>query len=87
MKESPLAIWKILRLFVYTLTAYEKYSVLNREYLTQPIHMHLSIKTKVFLKFFSNILKPTLNSEHFQTKITLKANVFPKLQTPKKAVR
>ena len=87
MKESPLAIWKILSLFVYTLTAYEKYSVLNREYLTQPIHMQLSIKTKDFFKFFSAILKPTLSLEHFQKKMTLIANVFLKLKTPKNAVR
>ena len=45
-------MWKILRLFVDTLTAYEKYSVLNREYLTQLIHMQLSIKTKDFSSIF-----------------------------------
>ena len=87
MKESPLAIWKILSLFAYTLTAYEKYSVLNREYLTQPIHMQLSIKRKDFLKFFSAISKPTLSLEHFQKKMTLIANVFPKLRTSKNPVR
>ena len=63
MKESPLAIWKILSLFAYTLTAYEKYSVLNREYLTQAIHMQLSIKTEDFFQFFSAILEPTLPFE------------------------
>ena len=87
LKESALAIWKILRLFVYTLTAYEKYSVLNREYLTQLIRMQLSMKTKDFLNFFSAISKPTLSLEHFQKKMTLIANVFLKLQTPKNAVR
>ena len=87
MKESPLAIWKILSLFVYTLTAYEKYSVLNREYLTQPILMHLSIKRKLFFNFFFAVLKPKLSLEHFQKKMTLIANVFLKLKTPKNAVR
>ena len=87
MKESPLAIWKILRHFVYTLTAYEKYSVLNREDLTQPIHMQLSIKTKDFFKLFSAISKPTLSLEQFQKKMKLRGNVFLKLQTPKNAVR
>ena len=87
MKESPLAIWKILSLFVYTLTAYEKYSVLNREDLTQPIHMQLSIKTKDFFKLFSAISKSTLSLEHFQKKMKLRANVFLKLKTPKTAVR
>ena len=54
-------MWKILRLFVDTLTAYEKYSVLNRKYLTQPIHMPLSIKTKdlftIFLFNFKTYVK------------------------------
>ena len=87
MKKSPLAIWKILTLLGDTLTAYEKYSVLNREYLTQPIHMQLSLKTKDFFKFFSAISKSTLSLEHFQTKMKLRANIFLKLQTPKNAVR
>ena len=87
MKESPSAIWKILRHFVYTLIAYEKYSVLNRDYLTQPIHMQLSINIKEFLKFFSGILKPTLSLQQFQKKMTLIANVFPKLRTSKNPVR
>ena len=49
--------------------------------------MHLSIKRKDFFKFLSAILKPTLSLEHFQTKMTLIANVFLKLKTPKNAVR
>ena len=86
-KESLLGIWKILRLFVYTLTAYEKYPVLNWEYLTQPIHMQWSIETKDFFSIFSAIVKPTLSLEHFQKNMTLIDNGFLKLQTPKKAVR
>ena len=39
-------------MFVYTLAAYEKYYVLNREYLLQPIDMQLSIKTKDFFSIF-----------------------------------
>ena len=74
-------------MFVYTLTAYEKYSVLYREDLTQPIHIELSIKTKGFFKFFSSISKPTISLEIFQKKMRLIANVFLKLQTPKNAVR
>ena len=44
-------ICKILRLFVNTWTAHNKYSVLNREYLTRPIDMQLSQKEKTFPKF------------------------------------
>ena len=49
--------------------------------------MELSTKTKDFFQIFSAILKPTLSSEHFRKRMTLIANVFPKLQTPKNAVR
>ena len=61
-------ICKILRLFVNTFTAYDKYCVLNREYLTQPIHMQLSQKQKTFSQFFSAFLKSRLNLEHIQEK-------------------
>ena len=87
MKKSHLAIWKILRLFVDTLSGYKKNSVLNREYLTQPIHMQLSIKTKDLFQFFFAILKPILSFEYLEKKMTLMANVFPKLRTRKNAVR
>ena len=43
LKKSLLVIREILRLFVSTLTAYDKYSVFNREYSTPTIHMQLSI--------------------------------------------
>ena len=47
-KKSLLVIWKILRLFVTTLSAEEKYSLLNRDNLMQPIHMQLSQEQKTF---------------------------------------
>ena len=43
-----LGICKILGLFVNTLNPDEKYSLLNRENLTQPIQMQLSTKEKNF---------------------------------------
>ena len=51
-KKSLLVICKVLGLFVNTLTADDKYSLLNRDNLTQPIHMQLSQKQKNFLEFF-----------------------------------
>ena len=48
LKKALLMICKILKLFVETFTTYDKYSVLNRVYLTYPIHMHLSKKQKTF---------------------------------------
>ena len=61
-----LVLCKILSLFVNTLTADDKYSLLNRDNLTQSIQTLLSQKQKTFSEIFSSFLKSTLNSEHFQ---------------------
>ena len=63
-----LVLCKILRLFVNTLTADDKYSLLNRDNLTQPIQILLSQKQNIFGQFFSAFLKYTLNFQHFQKK-------------------
>ena len=63
-----LVLCKILRLFVNTLTADDKYSLLNRDNLTQSIQTLLSQKQKTFSQIFSSFLKSTLNFEHFQKK-------------------
>ena len=63
-----LVVCKILRLFVNTLTADDKYSLLNRDSLTQSIQTLLSRKEKTFSQIFSSFLKSTLNFEHFQKK-------------------
>ena len=63
-----LVLCKILRLFVNTLTADDKYSLLNRDNLTQSIQTLLSQKEKTFSRIFSSFLKSTLNFEHFQKK-------------------
>ena len=63
-----LVLCKFLRLLVKTLTDDEKYSLLYREKLTQPIQILLSQKPKTFSKFFSAFLKSTLNFAHFQKK-------------------
>ena len=63
-----LVLCKILRLFVNTLTADDKYSLLNTDNLTQSIQTLLSQKQKTFSQFFSSFLKSTLNFEHFQKK-------------------
>ena len=55
-------------MFVNTLTADDKYSLLNRDNLTQPIRTPLSQKHKAFSKFFLAFSKYTLNFEHFEKK-------------------
>ena len=59
---------KFLGLFIKTLTADDKYSLLNRDSLTQSIQTLLSQKQKTFSRIFSSFLKSTLNFEHFQKK-------------------
>ena len=52
-----LVICKILGLFVETFTGNDKYSVLNRKKLTQPIQMHLSHKQNLSCQFFCYIFE------------------------------
>ena len=55
-------------LFINTLSVNGKYSLVNRDNLTQPIQMQLSRKQKTFSEFFCAFLKSSLNFEHFQKK-------------------
>ena len=82
-----LVLWKILRLFLNILTDNDKYCLLYRDNLTQPIQILLSQKQQTFSEFFSAFLKSTLNFEHFQNKMTLLADVFPQLPSPKMVIR
>ena len=83
---SPLVIYKTLGLFINILTADDKYSLLNKDNLAQPIQMQLS-KKKSFYKLFSSFLKCRSNFEHFEKKMTFIDYVFPKLRTVKHIVR
>ena len=53
-------------MFVNKLTADDKYSLLNRDNLTQPIGRQLFQKEKAFSEFFLAFSKSTLNFEHFE---------------------
>ena len=67
LRFNPLlGIHKILNFFVNRLTADDKYSLLNRDNITQPIQMQLSQKRKTFSWFFSSFLNSSLNFEHSQ---------------------
>ena len=82
-----LMLCKISVLFLNTLTDDDKYSLVYRDNLTQPIQILLSQKQKTFSEFFSAFLKSTLNFEHFREKMTLIADVFLELPFPKKVIR
>ena len=81
--------WKILRLFVNTATAYDdKYPVLSRDNLKEPIQMHLSEKqNKKISQMFCAFFQSKSNFEHFERKMNLIAYVFATLQTPKDVVK
>ena len=74
-----LVLCKILGLFVNTLSENDRYCLLYKDNLLQPIQIILSQKQKTFSQFFSPFLKSTLNFEHFEKKMALIADVFPKL--------
>ena len=59
-----LVLYKILRLFVYTLTDDDKFCLLYTDNLTQPFQILLFQKEKTFFQFFSAFLKSTLNFKH-----------------------
>ena len=86
-EKSLLVIQKFLRLFLNTLSANEKYSLLNRDNLGQPIQMKLSQKQITLFQFVFAFLKSSLNFEHFQKKMLLIAVVLSKLRTPKNVVK
>ena len=79
-----LVLCKFLRLLVKTLTDDEKYSLLYRENLTQPIQILLSQKRKTFSQFFSAFLKSTLNFEHFQKKDDPHSRCSSQITVPEK---
>ena len=78
---------RVLRLFINTLNADDKYSLISRDDSMQIIKMYLSQKQKIFSGFFAEFSKSALNFEHFQIKMTLIASVFPTFPTPKDLLR
>ena len=80
-KKSLVVTFKLLRLFVNTLTADDKHSFLSRDNSIQTIQMHLSQKQKTFSEFFFAFLKSTSNCGNFRKKMTLIAYKFLNLRT------
>ena len=66
-------IHQILRLFGNTLTVNDKHYLLNRDNLTQPIHMQLSEKQKTFSQFSFPFLKSLLSFKYFPKKDDLRS--------------
>ena len=87
LEKSLSETWNVWRLFVNTLTADYKYSLISKDNSMQTIDGHLSQIQKNFAQFFSAFSESALNFEHFQTKMTLIAYVFPKLPTTRDVLR
>ena len=67
-ENSLFVIRKILGLFCNTLTAGQKYSLLNRDNLMQHTQTQLSLKKKNFYGFFSPFLTLRFYFQHIQKK-------------------
>ena len=67
-KKSVLVKHKALKLFVNTLSTDDKYSLLKRDNLMEPIRTILSQKQKLFDELFLKFLKSALNLKYFQKK-------------------
>ena len=79
LEKSLLDTWKFFRPFLNKMTADDKYSLISKDKWMETIQMHLYQKQNIFSQFLSAFLKSALNFEHFQKKMTLIADVFPKL--------
>ena len=82
-KTSLLLTCQILGLLVNTLSANEKYSVLNRDNLTILSQMQLSQKKNLLLNFWLNYLNLQKILNILKKKMTVIDFVFRKLRTPK----
>ena len=76
-----------LRIVCQPGTADEKYYLLNRGNLQQHFQMQLSQKRKIFSPVFLNFWNLDSTFEYFQKKMTLIADAFLSLGTPKNVVR
>ena len=91
--SSWMSFWvidKILELLVNILTAYDQYSLLNRENLAQPIKMQLSNqkkKKKLFLNFLLHFWKLDQIQHILKKQMRFRGYIFSELQTAKDVVR
>ena len=86
-KKSLLVIYKIVRLFFNALTADDKHYLLNRDNLTQTIQMQLYQKKQLFLNCFLHFQSLYSILNIFQERMTLIADVIPKLRAVKNVPR
>ena len=86
-KKSLLVICKILGLFLNTLTADHKYSLLLRDNLSNIFKSNYLGNNRHFREFFLYLGNLDSILKNFKKEVTLIADVFLNLSTPKKVVR
>ena len=86
-KKSLLVLCKVLKMFVNILTTDDKRFLVNRDSLRQPINTQLSQKKNYFMNLFLQFWNLNKILKIFKKKMTLMADVFAKLRTPKNVVR
>ena len=86
---SPLVLGEILEVLLNILTADGKYRVQGCGNMQLPIQKIFSIYSiqKIFSEIFIPFLESTSNFKHFEKKMIIIANAFPKLQTVNILVR
>ena len=84
---SPIEFSEILGVFVKTLTANDKYLVLDCKKLPLPIPTQLSEKRKTFSQYFIAFLESTSNFKDFERKYDRHSQSISELQTVKNLVR
>ena len=67
-EKSFLVIWNVSRLFVNTLTADDKYSLISKDNSMQTIQRHFSQKQNIFFAFFSCIFQVCIKFPKFSNK-------------------
>ena len=84
---SLLVRYEILGLLGNGLTTNYGYCRNNTDILPLPFQIQLSEKLNSFFRFFIAFLESALNFEHFEKKKSFVAQVFPRLLTPKNALK
>ena len=86
-KKSPLVLCKILGLFVNTLTADGKYSVLKKDNLAQSFRCNDLTTGNFFSIFVAHFLNLDQTLYIFRKKSSLRGYVFRELRTAKDVIR
>ena len=82
-KTSLLVISEVLGVFVDIFTADDKYSFSKRENILQDIRMQLSEKSSILINFILHCWNLNQTFNILQKKMSLRAQVIPKLFTRK----